>query len=272
MELKGKSLQHRRNLFFKAGLLICAACAVLGMAGCSKQPEPQQASDGTLTANVDVLQFRQPEEDALIAVFDTSLGEFSAILYPQQAPQAVQDFVTLARDGAYDGLDFHRVIQDFIIQSGATDDNGGQSIWGTGFPAETSDLLHHYTGALAMAGGEENQSQFFVVNCQQDSVPSVLQEQMRQLGWDEKIITAYAEVGGAPYLDNTYTVFGQVFYGMGTVQDIGNLETNAEDTPLQPAVLNSVTIQSFSAWKSSHPDAQPAFYQAEAQATATSEN
>lgn len=248
-------LGHKR-LFALLGLL--GVCALL--AACGEQAaDAPEAADGTPCAAVDVLQYRQPAADTLVAVFDTSAGEFSAVLYPQQAPQAVQNFVTLARSRAYNGLDFHRVIRDFIIQSGRTETTGDKSIWGQPFAAETSDLLHHYTGALAMAGGDANQSQFFVVNCAADSVPEVLQAQMRELGWSEEVITAYAQVGGAPYLDGVYTVFGQVFYGMDAVRAIGET-AGAGAHPSEPALLNSVQTVSYADWCAAHPEAEPVFY------------
>ena len=245
--------------FFRRALACAAALLCLLFTGCgSEQPEAlPTAADGAVIPTVDVLQFRQPAQDSLVAIFDTAAGEFSAVLYPDAAPQAVQNFVTLAQQGAYDGLDFHRVIEDFIIQSGDTNGYGGASIWGSGFAPECSDLVHHYTGALAMAGSEENHSQFFVVNCPADSVPAALQEQMRTEGWSEDVITAYAQVGGATYLDNIHTVFGQVFYGLDTVRAIGS--TGSEQAAV---LLNSVKITDYGAWQATHPEAEPAFYSA----------
>ncbi len=245
--------------------LLCAAAALCCLlAGCAEQASPQEGpaplpAANTVNAGVDLKQFRQPASDALVAEFATSAGSFAAVLYPDAAPQAVQNFVTLARAGSYDGLDFHRVIKDFIVQSGDTDGAGGTSIWGSPFAAETSDLLHHYTGALAMAGADENHSQFFVVNCTPDSVPTVLCEQMRQLGWDEKIIAAYSAVGGAPYLDGSYTVFGQVIWGMDTVRAIG-ATAGEKDAPTDPVQLQQVSITSFAAWQKANPKADLDFY------------
>ncbi len=243
-------------------LLLTAALFCCLLTGCAGDNTPTDGPTplpqaNTVNASVDVLQFRRPADDALIAAFDTDAGSFAAVLYPDAAPQAVQNFVTLARQGAYDGLPFHRIIEDFIIQSGDTDGNGGQSIWGMGFPAETSDLLHHYTGALAMAGADANYSQFFVVNCAPDSVPTVLAEQMRQLGWNEKVISAYTAVGGAPYLDSNYTVFGQVFWGMDAVRAIG--ASPAQDGAVP--TVQTVSILAFDAWQRAHPDAELSFYE-----------
>lgn len=246
-----KKFQLRRMLCCTAALLCLLLCAC----GSTDPDAPVTTADGTVIPTVDVLQFREPAPDDFVAVFATDAGEFAAVLFLDAAPLAVQNFVTLARQGVYDGLDFHRTVEDFIIQSGDTNGYGGQSIWRGGFSAEYSDLLHHYTGALAMAGTERNHSQFFVVNCPTDSVPSALQEQMRTDGWSEDVITAYAQTGGAPYLDNLHTVFGHVFYGMDTVRSIGALPKDAD-----AAVLQSVTITTYDDWCALHPDAEPAFY------------
>jgi peptidyl-prolyl cis-trans isomerase B (cyclophilin B) len=243
-----------------AALLLCLVLCACG----SDTQETVSAAKGEVFASADVLQFRQPDADALVAVFDTGEGVFAAVLYPQAAPQAVQNFVTLARQGAYDGLDFHRVLEDFIVQTGDTDGRGGQSIWGTGFAVECSDLLHHYNGALAMAGIQANHSQFFVVNCPSGSVGETVLEKMRTEGWSEEVITAYTQAGGAPYLDGVHTVFGQVFYGMDTVRA---LETAALQPDAVPPVLNRVSITDFAGWQTDNPNAELVFYDPSAQNT-----
>lgn len=247
-------------------LPVLLALLCLALCGCGADPaQTAVTAKGEVFAAADVLQFRQPEADALVAVFETTEGVFSAVLYPQAAPQAVQNFVTLARQGAYDGLDFHRVLENFIVQTGDTNGTGGQSIWGTGFAPECSDLLHHYTGALAMAGIQANHSQFFVVNCPSNSVSDTLLEKMRTEGWSEEVITAYTQAGGAPYLDGVHTVFGQVFYGMDTVRA---LEAAALQPEAAAPVLNRVRITDFAGWQTENPSAEPAFYEPSAKAAA----
>ena len=248
----------------RAAALVLAALFCCTLCGCGAKKagaeEVQlQTKDGTPVADVDVLQFRRPVQDALVAVLDTDRGEVSVLLFPEAAPQAVQNFVTLARQGAYDGLDFLQVAKDYLVQTGDTDGYGGESIWGSAFPAEVSDLLHHYTGALAMAGGAENNSQFYVVNSTADSVTEELLTQMREAGWSEDVIAAYTQVGGAPWLDNNYTVFGQVFYGMDAVRKIGGTAPESGTRPEEPAKLLQVSVTTFGAWCEAHPDAVPVF-------------
>lgn len=101
------------------------------------------------------------------AVIETSMGDISVVFFPQQAPKAVENFLTHAKAGYYDGLSFHRVIQDFMIQGGDPQGTGrgGESIWGAPFEDEFDDGLHHFPGALSMAnsGTNTNGSQFFIV-------------------------------------------------------------------------------------------------------------
>ncbi len=248
----------KKTAFFVFLTVTC--CLAMLLTGCKKRDADSDFSQAAVELNTaDALQFSLPDESALCAVFITEKGEFAAVLYPDYAPQAVENFVTLAREGAYNGLAFHRVIQDFIIQSGDTDGSGGKSIWRNTFGVESSNLLHHYTGALCMAGGTQNGSQFYVVSTEKDSVSQVLCDQMEQLGWSREVIDAYKKVGGAPYLDNNYTVFGQVFYGMDAVYGIEATAPKSGDTPADPVGLGSVRITTYGQWKQANPDAKPNF-------------
>lgn len=98
------------------------------------------------------LQFTHPAAGDTIAVFDTSAGVFKAVLFSTEAPQAVQNFTTLAQQGFYNGLTVTRVEKDFVVEAGQGADGRGTTIWnGNRFSAETTDKLHHYSGALCAA-------------------------------------------------------------------------------------------------------------------------
>lgn len=98
------------------------------------------------------LQFTHPAAGDTIAVFDTSAGVFKAVLFSTEAPQAVQNFTTLAQQGFYNGLTVTRVEKDFVVEAGQGADGKGTTIWnGNRFSAETTDKLHHYSGALCAA-------------------------------------------------------------------------------------------------------------------------
>mgnify|MGYP002412685611 CR=1 FL=1 len=134
--------------------------AVAGLGGC------QAGAPGTKGGETYMNQ-QLVEPQGPTAVIQTSMGDITVAFFPQQAPKAVENFLTHARDGYYDGLTFHRVINDFMIQGGSKDGtgSGGESIWGHSFEDEFSDDLHHFPGALSMAnsGMNTNGSQFFIV-------------------------------------------------------------------------------------------------------------
>lgn len=104
------------------------------------------------------LQFAHPAAGDTIAVFDTSAGVFKAVLFPDKAPQAYDNFAGLVQAGYYNGLTFSRVESGFVVEAGQGADGRGNTIWnGSRYPAETTDSLHHYSGALCMgtdASGE----------------------------------------------------------------------------------------------------------------------
>ena len=104
------------------------------------------------------LQFAHPAAGDTIAVFDTSAGIFKAVLFPDEAPQAVQNFTTLAGQGFYNGLTVTRVEKDFVVEAGQGADGRGTTIWnGSRYPAETTDKLHHYSGDRRRLAGRGHQ-------------------------------------------------------------------------------------------------------------------
>ncbi|MDX1675845.1 MAG: peptidylprolyl isomerase [Longimicrobiales bacterium] len=149
------------------------------------------------------------------ATFDTTEGTFTVELFQERAPETVKNFVELARDGFYDGLIFHRVIEDFMIQGGDPEGTG------TGGPGYTIDdefhpeLRHDTPGILSMAnaGPDTGGSQFFIT------------------------------LAATPWLDDRHAVFGKVVDGMGVVETIGSVETDANDRPMEDVRMESVTIQ-----------------------------
>ncbi len=182
-----------------------------------------------------------------VAVMHTSMGDITIKLFPEYAPRTVENFVTHAKNGYYNGLIFHRVIKDFMIQGGDPTGTGmgGQSIWGSSFEDEFDPELHNLRGALSMAnaGPNTNGSQFFIV--QADSVPMNMISQMEGLadrGFPEEITEAYKTMGGTPWLDFKHTVFGQVTEGMDVVDAIAGVKTVGADKPETDVVINSIDI------------------------------
>jgi peptidyl-prolyl cis-trans isomerase B (cyclophilin B) len=147
------------------------------------------------------------------ATISTNHGDISIELFDEDAPKTVDNFKKLARDGFYDGLVFHRVIRDFMIQGGCPQ---GTGTGGPGYQFEDEINDHKIVrGALAMAnaGPNTNGSQFFIVTA-----------------------------GSAPWLDGKHTVFGEVTSGMETVDTIENLPTDGRDRPREDAKMEKVTV------------------------------
>lgn len=199
----------------------------------------------------ELLQFRGPEAGDTIAVFTTALGEIRAVLYPEQAPMAAANFIGLAQQGYYDGLTFHRVVYGALVQSGDATGTGlgGDSIWrGNPYPIEPSDALRHFAGALCMARSEEDEasalSQFYFVQAK-PGLDRELKKQMEEAGVAEQVVAAYEQAGGLPYLDNRYTVFGQVYEGMDVVDAIAAVEADENGKPPEDVLIEKVEILTF---------------------------
>ena len=211
---------------------IFLASALLLMAGCSKtSPEEEigkvyQGSPEEFNANKDVVmetfsQTAMPEAGEQIVVMETSMGTVKLRLFPEYAPKTVENFVGLIDKGYYDGIIFHRVIPDFMIQGGDPEGTGrgGESLWGGKFEDEFNPNLKNLRGALSMAnsGPNTNGSQFFIVQ----------------------------KEGGTPWLDGRHSVFGQVIEGMDVVDAIANAERDTTDKPLTDVAMEKVSLESF---------------------------
>ncbi|KWT49888.1 peptidylprolyl isomerase [Levilactobacillus brevis] len=188
---------------------------------------------------IDLANARGPQ-----VTIETSMGTIQLQLFPEQAPKTVENFVTHAQAGYYDGLTFHRVIPNFMIQGGDPTGTGmgGESIWGQPFEDEFSQELYNLRGAVSMAnaGPNTNGSQFFVV--QDKDMTEQMQGQMKDAGFPDEIVDAYKN-GGTPWLDFRHTVFGQVISGMDVVDAIAQVKTDASDQPATPVTMDKVTIQ-----------------------------
>jgi peptidyl-prolyl cis-trans isomerase B (cyclophilin B) len=194
------------------------------------------------------IQLELPKTGEEIAIITTNHGEIKVRLFPEAAPKAVENFKTHAKNGYYNGIIFHRVIPDFMIQGGDPTGTGmgGESIWGTSFEDEFDLDYRNIRGSLSMAnsGPNTNGSQFFIV--QNSEVDKDIIGQMKdageEKGYPEPVVNAYEELGGAYWLDFRHTVFGQVFEGMDVVDKIAGLETDGSDKPLNPVIMEKVEI------------------------------
>ncbi|MBL1228953.1 peptidylprolyl isomerase [Enterococcus sp. BWB1-3] len=177
------------------------------------------------------------------AIIKTNRGDITVQLFPEQAPKTVENFVELAKKGYYDGVIFHRVIPDFMIQGGDPTGTGmgGESIYGEKFEDEFSKNVFNLRGALSMAnaGPNTNGSQFFIVNKQ--DVPANMLGQLEGAGFPAEIIEAYKN-GGTPWLDFRHTVFGHVTEGMNIVDEIAGVQRDGQDRPTFDVVIDTVEI------------------------------
>ncbi len=220
---------------------------VISFSGCS--------SDSSL------IQFESPKDGQTVAeIVVKDYGSIKVMLFEEQAPKAVENFVTHAQEGYYDGLTFHRVIADFMIQGGdpTGDGTGGESIWGEPFEDEFSDDLRNFTGALSMAnsGADTNGSQFFIM-CSpamsgQDELDYYNTTTRTMYGYDpidysKEQMEKYIEVGGAPWLDNVHTVFGQVYEGLDIVEEIMGAATDENGKPETDVIIETIKISEYQA-------------------------
>ena len=181
-----------------------------------------------------------------IATIKTNHGDMRVKLFPDHAPKTVANFIALSKDGYYDGVIFHRIIKDFMIQGGDPTGTGmgGESIYGESFEDEFSEELYNVRGALSMAnaGPNTNGSQFFIV--QNQHLPYSKKEIARG-GWPEPIAEIYAEQGGTPHLDRRHTVFGQLAdeASYEVLDAIAGVETGAMDKPVDEVVIETIEIE-----------------------------
>ncbi len=159
-----------------------------------------------------------------IVTFDTTAGTIKAELYPEIAPNTVNNYISLIKKGYYDGLIFHRVIKGFMIQGGDPEGTGmggpGYSIKGEFSQNGFENGLKHTAGVLSMARSQMPDSagsQFFIMH------------------------------KNAPHLDGSYAAFGKVTEGMEVVDQIAETETDFRDMPVEPQMMIKVTVETFGA-------------------------
>ena len=217
-----------------------------------------------------LLQFSDLTPGEELVILHTNHGDITLRFFPEEAPLAVENFLTHARNGFYDGLTFHRVIPNFMIQGGCPKGTGtgGTSIWGHGFDTEPSYHLRHFRGALAMAhaGPGTIGSQFYIVQNNSLGFQHMMEFQDILAHQDEAIgrfdngtllhlrdihpaeeVGTYLEHGGTPHLDwhnsdNPHTVFGHAVWGMDVIDEIANTPTGANNRPVEDITINGFSF------------------------------
>ena len=239
---------HNMKRILKYSSALLAMVLAAGMfAGCSKK-----AAEVESLPQYDT-EVAEGEQIAVMTIRD--YGTIKIRFFKEQAPKAVENFITHAKQGYYDELNFHRVIENFMIQGGDPKGNGtgGESIWDEPFEDEFAPELRNFYGALSMANSGENSngSQFFIVQNKTQYTDEQLNamEKEYDIKMAKKVREKYKEVGGTPWLDDAHTVFGQVFEGMDVVDKIAQCKVTyrtdssgqQESTPSKP--VNEVLIE-----------------------------
>lgn len=263
----------------KKKLLIASYTALaisFAFTGCSKSnnttanettaTETSQSSESEESEfNFDVTEL--PQLDGVktgdtIATIKTNYGDIKVWFFPEYAPKAVENFTTHAKEGYYDNLIFHRVINNFMIQGGDPQGTGtgGESIWGADFEIENSPNLRNFRGALCMANTGQpnsNSSQFYIVQAPADEAVNQLNslkaradEADFNMVYPEEVINAYNEIGGTPSLDFGfsgvgYTVFGQVYEGLDVVDKIAAVQTDSNDKPNEDVIISGIEVGTY---------------------------
>ncbi|MGN0478240.1 MAG: peptidylprolyl isomerase [Hominenteromicrobium sp.] len=270
----------------KIGIICAALLAAVALTACSAGLTAAEKVIGaektvsaenlkpTASADKEKLgyQLEMPEEGEEICVLTTNHGEIKMRFFPDAAPKAVYNFKSLALSGYYDGLTFHRVMDDFMIQGGDPNGNGtgGESIWGSDFEDEFHTNLVNITGAVSCAnrGANTNGSQFFINAVSAGTIDWDIYEQYYSyyesspeaftamyggvLNMEEvtdAYKSLYEENGGNMHLDGAYstagtghTVFAQVFEGLDVVRDIMQVQTDENNKPLEDVIILSAEI------------------------------
>ena len=218
------------------------------------------------TQNSTLPQFSEMKQGETIATMHTSMGDIVFRFFPQYAPKAVENFLTHAKNGYYNNVEFHRVINNFMIQAGdpTATGAGGESIWGKEFENEVNLNLRSFRGALCMAnaGPDTNGSQFYIV--QNPDIGDEMKSQLEELSksdetfsesngtkisfskaFPSKVVKEYEENGGYPSLDMNYTVFGQVYEGMDVVDKIAAVDTDQSDKPKTDVKIESIEVGTY---------------------------
>ena len=215
-----------------------------------------QTDAAEVKEDVPVENFTPPQKgDKVIVMTIKDYGEVKIRLFPEYAEKGVENFIGLAEKGYYDGLTFHRVINDFMIQGGDPKGtgHGGESLWGGTFDGGTDPHLINVSGAVAYANSgqfagytQSDGSQFFIVTGQKYSSDDMGELEAKGYSFTDTVKKVYEEIGGAPWLDGFYTVFGQVYDGLDVVYEIQKVKTDeGNDMPLEPVIIESVKVAEY---------------------------
>lgn len=206
-------MKRNKVIKYLTMILIVMTMGALLLMGCGNSAKSDSSTGSNASSG---------ESDSSLPVATIEIegyGTVKAELYPETAPNTVNNFITLANSGFYNGLKFHRIIKDFMIQGGDPKGNGtggpGYQIEGEFTSNGFANNLKHTKGVLSMARAQDPNSagsQFFIMT------------------------------GDAPHLDGQYAAFGKVISGMDVIDKVGVVKTGANDKPSEDVIIKSITV------------------------------
>ena len=220
-------------------VILCISLLIAGLSACKKKNDKP------------IDQFAAPQPgDTVAEIVVKDFGSIFVCFFEEAAPKAVENFITHAKNGYYDGVTFHRIIDNFMIQGGdpTGTGGGGESIWGEDFEDEFSPYLQPVRGALCMAnaGPNTNSSQFFLVQSADtyDENALALLESRFGYKFSDSAKKAYAEIGGTPWLYRQHTVFGQMYDGYDVLDTIAAVPKYdvKKGIPKEPVVIETIRV------------------------------
>jgi len=209
-----KTMTQGAMLALAFALSSCAALRGGDHSSSVVEPVKTEAAPAAAAADLPAVVEKSKEMKTMKIEMKTSMGTIKADLYPEEAPKTVENFVTLAKKGFFEGIIFHRVIPGFMVQTG---DPTGTGMGGPGYSFKdefSKNLRHTEPGMFSMAnsGPNTNGSQFFIT------------------------------VAATPWLDNKHSIFGKVTEGMDVVEKIVSVKKDGRDKPVTPVKIEKVTI------------------------------
>jgi len=238
--------------------LCCTALSICCLTACEHKQVTLDSGAGAEQIEAQIPQsdhlvnFTMPEigEDIVVMTI-RDYGDVKIRLFPDQTEKGAENFKKLVESGFYDELKFHRIADGFVIQGGDPrgDGNGGQDAWGSkeGFAQTVSPNLCHFTGAVGYAIGEDklNKSQFYFVTGEMQTDETLAEYRKMGCAFSPAAEALYKQIGGVPYLDGGYEIFGQIFDGMEYVLEIQKNPADAQERPQKAVVIEKAVVTQY---------------------------